>query len=311
MLFVSEELIGYAIAVIGLVLCFVYLWFRIGPRRCPNCGKRAWGRFGKRWVPRRIQYHCKECGQDFQSRCRLGRSRNTKAGRRANRKSSTRLLDLILAGPVVGGDLLGSLLPPRHYHRSADLPNHGCHDKENTENATPSSLGERTDSCYKQEHGAKSADSRQQEESHNGEQHRHHCRSQSKQAIHAASPQEMTCPRITNNMTLETRLQMILHELPLGCEARDTNAQGRSVFQNGMYVGVAVVLPPPRNAANPRGGSATATPTLRRTDRPCTNATGHRQADPFLLTQIPQDPAYRSPQLAVDRLLGDFEMKTT
>jgi len=34
---------------IGLMLGFVYLWFRLGPRRCPNCGKLAWGHFGKPW----------------------------------------------------------------------------------------------------------------------------------------------------------------------------------------------------------------------------------------------------------------------
>ena len=72
MLLGPEELIGVIVAVIGLVLCFVYLWLRLGPRRCPNCGRWAWGHFGKPWGPRRMFFHCKKCGQEFQSRCGLG-----------------------------------------------------------------------------------------------------------------------------------------------------------------------------------------------------------------------------------------------
>ena len=72
MQFTADEVAGFSVAAIAIVLLLVYLCLRLGPRRCPNCGKLTWGHFGKPWGPRRMQFHCKRCGHDFQGRCGLG-----------------------------------------------------------------------------------------------------------------------------------------------------------------------------------------------------------------------------------------------
>jgi hypothetical protein len=89
----------------------------------------------------------------------------------------------VLAGCVAEGLFLGSLSSLQK-GRCPDLPRHGRHDEQNAENTSPSSLREKTDSCYKQEYRTNSANAGQHEDSCNSEQHRHHGNTQSKQAIH-------------------------------------------------------------------------------------------------------------------------------
>jgi hypothetical protein len=102
----------------------------------------------------------------------------------------------VLAGWVAEGRLLGSLSSLQK-GRCPDLPRHGRHDEQNAENTSPSSLREKTASCYKQEYRANSANAGQHEDSGNGEQHRHHGNNQSKQAIHANLRQRTACQKQT------------------------------------------------------------------------------------------------------------------
>jgi hypothetical protein len=71
-----------------------------------------------------------------------------------------------------------------HHLRCSDLPGHRHHDAQNAENASPDALREGSDSCYKQEHRANSADARQHEESDDGEQHRNDGNQGPTQSIH-------------------------------------------------------------------------------------------------------------------------------
>ena len=80
--------------------------------------------------------------------------------------------------------LIGSIPNLRHQRRCPDFPGYGSCDAQNAEYASPGSLRESKDSCYKQECRANSANAGQHEHACDGEQHRHHCKDRSKQAFH-------------------------------------------------------------------------------------------------------------------------------
>ena len=59
-----------AMVLFALVLCG-YFWLRMGPKRCPDCGKLTWGVWGIPVGIRRMHFHCKACGTRFQGNWRL------------------------------------------------------------------------------------------------------------------------------------------------------------------------------------------------------------------------------------------------
>jgi hypothetical protein len=69
--------------------------------------------------------------------------------------------------------LPGTILTLRHHFRCPDLPGQGGDDAQDADDASPGSLREGSDSCYKQDCRADSADAGQHEDSGDGQQHRH------------------------------------------------------------------------------------------------------------------------------------------
>ena len=67
-----SPMLGFVCAMASLtLLLFAYFWLRMGPKRCPNCGKLTWGYWGVPIGIRRMHFHCKACGTRFQGSWRL------------------------------------------------------------------------------------------------------------------------------------------------------------------------------------------------------------------------------------------------
>jgi hypothetical protein len=65
----TEQFVVYAII---LVVAIAYWFLRVGPKRCPNCNRFAWGIVKVPAGVSRMHFHCRHCGTHFEARWFLG-----------------------------------------------------------------------------------------------------------------------------------------------------------------------------------------------------------------------------------------------